>query len=117
MEATKENLKNFIERWEAHPNSPYVFDVEENVIAPLKENEYKKFHDANSILSSRGEYSLTSRTRTKTKYRKATITTTTTTATITTNTQRQKKQQQQQYNQQQQQQHLITNEITFKEIF
>lgn len=115
LEATKENLKNFIERWEAHPNSPYVFDVEENVIAPLKENEYKKFHGANSILSSRGEYSLTSRTRTKTKYRKATITTTTTTATITTNTQRQKKQQQQ-YNQQQQQ-HLITNEITFKEIF
>uniref|UniRef100_A0A1A9V4M4 Protein kinase domain-containing protein n=1 Tax=Glossina austeni TaxID=7395 RepID=A0A1A9V4M4_GLOAU len=53
LEATKENLKNFIERWEAHPNSPYVFDVEENMIAPLKENEYKKFHGANSILSSR----------------------------------------------------------------
>ncbi|XP_037894790.1 calcium/calmodulin-dependent protein kinase type II [Glossina fuscipes] len=53
LEATKENLKNFIERWEAHPNSPYVFDVEENVIAPLTGNEYKKFHGANSILSSR----------------------------------------------------------------
>uniref|UniRef100_A0A1A9X4C6 Protein kinase domain-containing protein n=1 Tax=Glossina brevipalpis TaxID=37001 RepID=A0A1A9X4C6_9MUSC len=53
LETTKENLKNFIERWEEHPNSPYVFNVEKNVIAPLSETEYKKFHGANSIISSR----------------------------------------------------------------
>lgn len=44
---TKDNLKNFIERWEEHPNSPYVFDAEENVIAPLRDSR------AGSISSSR----------------------------------------------------------------
>ncbi|XP_055856486.1 uncharacterized protein LOC129919581 [Episyrphus balteatus] len=47
LEHTKDNLKNFIERWEEHPNSPYVFDAEENVIAPLRDSR------AGSISSSR----------------------------------------------------------------
>ncbi|KAM7344200.1 spaghetti-squash activator isoform 2-T2 [Cochliomyia hominivorax] len=46
LDTTKDNLKNFIERWEEHPNSPYVFDVEGNVIAPISETEYKKSHGA-----------------------------------------------------------------------
>lgn len=49
VELSKDNLKTFIERWEEHPNSPYVFDVESNVIMPLKDSS------RNSISSSRGE--------------------------------------------------------------
>uniref|UniRef100_T1GUH5 Protein kinase domain-containing protein n=1 Tax=Megaselia scalaris TaxID=36166 RepID=T1GUH5_MEGSC len=47
VELSKDNLKTFIERWEEHPNSPYVFDVESNVIMPLKDSS------RNSISSSR----------------------------------------------------------------
>ncbi|KAI8123607.1 Myosin light chain kinase 3 [Lucilia cuprina] len=75
LDTTKDNLKNFIERWEEHPNSPYVFDVEGNVIAPLNETEYKQPHGADSISSSRGEYCC---------LMTANITTTTTTPKITT---------------------------------
>lgn len=59
LDATKDNLKNFIVRWETHPNSPYVFDVEGNVIAPLNETSYphpRRGHGPDSISSSRGEY-------------------------------------------------------------
>ncbi|EDW35555.1 GL17323 [Drosophila persimilis] len=59
LDATKDNLKNFIVRWETHPNSPYVFDVEGNVIAPLNETSYphpRRPHGQDSISSSRGEY-------------------------------------------------------------
>ncbi|EDV98120.1 GH22850 [Drosophila grimshawi] len=59
LDATKDNLKNFIVRWETHPNSPYVFDVEGNVIAPLNETSYthpRHQHGPDSISSSRGEY-------------------------------------------------------------
>ncbi|KAG5869297.1 hypothetical protein JTB14_028636 [Gonioctena quinquepunctata] len=27
MEVTKDNLKQFVERWNAHPNSPYIFEI------------------------------------------------------------------------------------------
>lgn len=37
LETTKDNLKSFIERWEEHPNSPYVFDNGTNLIAPLRD--------------------------------------------------------------------------------
>ncbi|XP_049310009.1 death-associated protein kinase related [Bactrocera dorsalis] len=53
LDTTKDNLKNFIERWEEHPNSPYVFDVESNVIAPLSETSFNKTHGRDSISSSR----------------------------------------------------------------
>ncbi|KAH8290918.1 hypothetical protein KR054_007156, partial [Drosophila jambulina] len=56
LDATKDNLKNFIVRWETHPNSPYVFDVEGNVIAPLSETSYphpRRTHGPDSISSSR----------------------------------------------------------------
>ncbi|KAH8375357.1 hypothetical protein KR200_011236, partial [Drosophila serrata] len=56
LDATKDNLKNFIVRWETHPNSPYVFDVEGNVIAPLNETSYphpRRTHGPDSISSSR----------------------------------------------------------------
>ncbi|XP_034651036.1 SNF-related serine/threonine-protein kinase [Drosophila subobscura] len=56
LDATKDNLKNFIVRWETHPNSPYVFDVEGNVIAPLNETSYphpRRPHGQDSISSSR----------------------------------------------------------------
>ncbi|KAI8036247.1 hypothetical protein M5D96_010840 [Drosophila gunungcola] len=59
LDATKDNLKNFIVRWETHPNSPYVFDVEGNVIAPLSETSYphpRRTHGPDSLSSSRGEY-------------------------------------------------------------
>ncbi|XP_055372611.1 5'-AMP-activated serine/threonine-protein kinase catalytic subunit alpha [Condylostylus longicornis] len=47
LEQTKDNLKSFIERWEEHPNSPYVFDSESNLIVPLRDN------NSDSINSSR----------------------------------------------------------------
>ncbi|XP_068147197.1 uncharacterized protein sqa [Drosophila tropicalis] len=56
LDATKDNLKNFIVRWETHPNSPYVFDVEGNVIAPLNETSYphpRRTHGPDSMSSSR----------------------------------------------------------------
>ncbi|KAH8336811.1 hypothetical protein KR059_003946, partial [Drosophila kikkawai] len=56
LDATKDNLKNFIVRWETHPNSPYVFDVEGNVIAPLSETSYphpRRTHGPDSMSSSR----------------------------------------------------------------
>ncbi|XP_017045194.1 myosin light chain kinase, smooth muscle [Drosophila ficusphila] len=56
LDATKDNLKNFIVRWETHPNSPYVFDVEGNVIAPLGETSYphpRRTHGQDSLSSSR----------------------------------------------------------------
>ncbi|XP_033253956.1 SNF-related serine/threonine-protein kinase-like [Drosophila miranda] len=56
LDATKDNLKNFIVRCETHPNSPYVFDVEGNVIAPLNETSYphpRRPHGQDSISSSR----------------------------------------------------------------
>ncbi|KAL3276532.1 hypothetical protein HHI36_011907 [Cryptolaemus montrouzieri] len=34
MEVTKDNLKLFVERWNEHPNSPYVFDKSSQVIMP-----------------------------------------------------------------------------------
>ncbi|XP_017120303.1 serine/threonine-protein kinase PLK4 [Drosophila elegans] len=56
LDDTKDNLKNFIVRWETHPNSPYVFDVEGNVIAPLSETSYphpRRTHGQDSLSSSR----------------------------------------------------------------
>lgn len=47
---SKENLKNFIERWEEHPNSPYVFDASATLILPLHNGE----KNASSGFSSRG---------------------------------------------------------------
>lgn len=51
LETTKDNLKNFIERWEEHPNSPYVFDNGTNIIAPLRDAR------GDSSISSRGKSS------------------------------------------------------------
>lgn len=34
MEVTKDNLKQFVERWNEHPNSPYVFEITSHVISP-----------------------------------------------------------------------------------
>lgn len=34
MEVTKDNLKQFVDRWNEHPNSPYVFEVTSHVISP-----------------------------------------------------------------------------------
>lgn len=33
MEATKDNLKQFVERWNEHPNSPYVFEITSHFIS------------------------------------------------------------------------------------
>lgn len=35
MEVTKDNLKLFVERWNEHPNSPYVFDKPSQIITPV----------------------------------------------------------------------------------
>lgn len=50
LTSTKENLKSFIERWEEHPNSPYIFDTNSSLIIPTKAIE----KNANSGFSSRG---------------------------------------------------------------
>lgn len=42
-------MKNFIERWEEHPNSPYVFDASSSLILPIGDPE-----KASSGFSSRG---------------------------------------------------------------
>lgn len=63
LTATKDNLKSFIERWEEHPNSPYVFDTDANRISPvtvcgLADAAHPKRLNggsANSGLSSRGK--------------------------------------------------------------
>lgn len=34
MEVAKDNLKQFVERWNEHPNSPYVFEVANQLILP-----------------------------------------------------------------------------------
>lgn len=33
METTKDNLKQFVERWNEHPNSPYVFEITSHFIS------------------------------------------------------------------------------------
>lgn len=38
MEATKDNLKVFVERWNEHPNSPYVFEMTSHIISPIHHN-------------------------------------------------------------------------------
>lgn len=50
LTTTKENLKSFIERWEEHPNSPYIFDVNSSLILPIQEVE----KNTSSGFSSRG---------------------------------------------------------------
>ncbi|CAH0559538.1 unnamed protein product [Brassicogethes aeneus] len=32
MDVTKDNLKHFVERWNEHPNSPYVFEVDSGLL-------------------------------------------------------------------------------------
>lgn len=34
MDVTKDNLKQFVERWNEHPNSPYVFEINTQVASP-----------------------------------------------------------------------------------
>lgn len=36
LTTSKENLKSFIERWEEHPNSPYIFDANSTLILPVR---------------------------------------------------------------------------------
>lgn len=50
LTSTKENLKQFIERWEEHPNSPYIFDSTTTLILPVHDNE----RNTSSGFSSRG---------------------------------------------------------------
>lgn len=52
IEIKKDNLRNFVERWGEHPNSPYIFESNDdgsNFISPTR-NEVL----ADSCLSSRG---------------------------------------------------------------
>lgn len=58
LKASKDNLKSFIERWEEHPNSPYVFDTDANRISPVSGLDAPKRLNgsANSGLSSRGNF-------------------------------------------------------------
>lgn len=51
MTSTKENLKSFIERWEEHPNSPYIFDANSSLILPTTKDAEK---NTSSGFSSRG---------------------------------------------------------------
>lgn len=34
MDVTKDNLKQFVERWNEHPNSPYIFEISNHTISP-----------------------------------------------------------------------------------
>ncbi|XP_055312741.1 calcium/calmodulin-dependent protein kinase type IV isoform X2 [Sitodiplosis mosellana] len=51
LTSTKENLKSFIERWEEHPNSPYIFDANSSLILPTVKDAEK---NTSSGFSSRG---------------------------------------------------------------
>lgn len=51
LTSTKENLKSFIERWEEHPNSPYIFDAHSSLILPIPQDNEK---NTSSGFSSRG---------------------------------------------------------------
>lgn len=56
LEKTKENLKEFVERWGEHPNSPYIIDKESNYITPINVSASKLTDlKTNSNLSSRGK--------------------------------------------------------------
>lgn len=56
LEKTKENLKEFVQRWGEHPNSPYIIDKESNYINPLNLTTTTLSDiKANSNLSSRGK--------------------------------------------------------------
>lgn len=55
LKTTKDNLKSFIERWEEHPNSPYVFDTGSNRISPVTLGVEEEKHRNGSGLSSRGK--------------------------------------------------------------
>lgn len=52
LTSTKENLKSFIERWEEHPNSPYIFDANSSLILPIPTQDNEK--NTSSGFSSRG---------------------------------------------------------------
>lgn len=59
LKTTKDNLKSFIERWEEHPNSPYVFDAVANQISPVTLADEKRMNGSGgSVLSSRGTFDL-----------------------------------------------------------
>ncbi|CAG9865306.1 unnamed protein product [Phyllotreta striolata] len=34
MDVTKDNLKQFVERWNDHPNSPYIFEIGHRAVSP-----------------------------------------------------------------------------------
>lgn len=55
LKTTKDNLKSFIERWEEHPNSPYVFDTGSNRISPVTLGVEDEKRCNGSVLSSRGK--------------------------------------------------------------
>lgn len=50
---TKDNLKEFVERWNDHPNSPYIFDYDSKYLAPVQIDVNGNTNTNN--LSSRGK--------------------------------------------------------------
>ncbi|XP_044756133.1 myosin light chain kinase, smooth muscle isoform X2 [Coccinella septempunctata] len=50
MEVTKDNLKLFVERWNEHPNSPYIFDKQSQFISPVCSGGHKLTDSLHSLV-------------------------------------------------------------------
>lgn len=67
IEIKKDNLRNFVERWGEHPNSPYIFESNggSNFISPPRNGVL-----ADSCLSSRGMLNNMNKENNVTTYKK-----------------------------------------------
>lgn len=49
MDVTKDNLRQFVERWNEHPNSPYVFEITNHLIFPTTSSGIKLSNSSHSL--------------------------------------------------------------------
>lgn len=54
MDVTKDNLKQFVERWNEHPNSPYIFEITSHFISPsmLPTGEHSLSSSSHSLIGN-----------------------------------------------------------------
>lgn len=51
MDVTKDNLRLFVERWNEHPNSPYIFEITNHLILPTGSSSGLKLSNSSHSLS------------------------------------------------------------------